>query len=215
MNKLFNLDNPVMVQLARATDMVLLSFLWFVCCLPVITIIPSTAAMYYVTLKMVRKEEDVRIGKSFFHAFKSNFKQGVVLSLIFIVVGIVIFLDYFIMSGVEGTAGTICTACFFVMGIWELCIMFYTCPLQAQFKNPILQTLKNAAILSMQKVINTVLVFILNMLPFLIAIISFKLFVITLPLWVLCAPAPIAYVCSSRFVKIVDPLIKAAENETP
>ena len=164
MSKWFDIDSPIMVALSRLADMFFLSVLWLVCCLPIITIGPSTAAMYYVALKWARKD-DVKLSTAFFDAFKKNFKQGVALNLIFIVLGVILVLDYFIMSAQESTYGTISSICFFVMGVWLLAIMFYAYPLQAQFYNPIKRTLRNAAVLSMQKPINTIIVFFLNMIP--------------------------------------------------
>ena len=209
MNKLFDLNSPFMRVLSRMADLVFVSILWVICCIPIITIGPATAAMYHVTLKLARKE-DVHVISCFFQGFKNNFKQGVILNIIFLVVGTVIFLDYFIMSNAEGTAGMLTSTCFFVMGIWLLCIMFYAYPLQAQFYNPIRRTLKNAAILSMQKFRNTVIVFLLNMLPVILLLVSvdtMKFVILTAPFWVALAPGLGAFLCAKRFVKLFDPYV--------
>lgn len=212
MNKLFDLDSPIMQFLSRMADLVVLSFLWFVCCLPIITIGPATAAMYYVTLKLTRKEE-VQITQCFFQGFKSNFKQGVIMNLIFIVVGVILAWDYLIMLSVEGTYGLICCTSFLVMEIWMLCIMFYAYPLQAQFYNTIRRTLMNAAILSMRKFLSTVMFFALNMLPVIVAFISLPVFVKLAPVWVLLTPGLSAYLCSMRLNKLFEPYLKPAEKE--
>lgn len=212
MNKLFDLNSPVMVFLSRMADMFFLSLLWLVCSLPVITLGPATAALYHVTLRLARKEE-VKIAGCFFQGFKNNFKQGVVLNLIFLVVGAVIVADYLFMSMVEGTAASFSSACFFAMGIWLLCIIFYTYPLQAQFYNSIRQTLINAAVLSMRKIVDTVIVFMLNMLPVILACVSFNLFIRTIPVWVLLAPGVVAYLCAKRFVKLFDPYLNPEQKE--
>ena len=218
MNKWFDLDSPIMMGLSRMADLVMLSFLWFVCCLPVITIGASTTAMYYVTLKMVRDEEDMKITAAFFKAFKSNFKQATALNVISLVIGIVLLLDSWIMLGAEGPMVTFSAAAFFAMFIWLLCIMFYTYPLQAQFYNPIRRTLMNAAILSMQKFPNTVIVFLLNMLPvilLLVSVDSMKFVILTAPFWVVLAPGLCAFLCSKRFVKLFDPYVNPEkENES-
>jgi uncharacterized membrane protein YesL len=213
MNKMFSNDGPVMAFLSKCADIIVLSALWFLCSIPIITIGPATAALYYVALKIVRKEEGLKVSKAFFHGFATNFKQGVVLNLIFLVAGVVVFLDYFIMSSVEGLWGTICSVCFFVMGIWLLCVMFYTYPLQAQFINPIRSTLKNAALLSSQNVVTTVIVFALHMIPLVIAMKAWKLFLMAIPVWMMVTPGLFAYISSMRFVKIFDPLILPAESK--
>lgn len=212
MNKLFDLNSPYMVFLSKVADLVILSFWWFVCCLPVITIGPATAAMYYVALKIARKEE-IRVTGTFFKGFKDNFKQGVAYTLIFAVLLTVLVWDYLIMSGVEGTLGMLSSVCFLVLAVWLLCTMFYTFPLQAQFFNPVVRTLKNAMILSTQKLLTTVYVFVLNMLPVIVAFISLPVFVQLAPVWILLTPALTAYLCSLRFVKIFDPWLQPAQAE--
>ncbi len=212
MHKFFDLNSPFMSFLSRLADMVWLSVLWFLCCLPVITIGASTTALYYVALKLARDEE-VAVTACFFKGFKENFKQGFVLNLIFLIVGAILVADYFIMSGVQSGAGTYSSALFFVMFIWMLCIMFYTYPLQAQFVNPIRRTLMNAAMLSMRRILDTVLIFVLNMLPVILAFASFGLFIRTSPIWIMLAPGVVARICAGRFVKMFAPYLPKVEEE--
>ncbi len=213
MNKWFSLDSPIMVALSRAADLIVLSLLWLVCCIPVVTFVPATAAMYYVALKLVRGEE-IKISATFFRGFKMNFKQGIVMSLLFLVLGVVLVLDYFIMSQADTTAGMISTAAFFALGVVLLCTMFYTFPIQAQFFNPIFRTLRNALILSTQKVFNTIVVFVLNVLPVVVALVlPFGVTVRMIPIYVLLLPGTIAYLCAKRFVKIFDPMIDPREDQ--
>lgn len=212
MSKWFDLDSPIMVGLSRMADMVLLSVLWFVCCLPVITIGPSTTAMYYVALKMARGE-GVKIAATFFQAFKSNFKQAAIMNIISLVLGAVLLVDGYYWFFAQGSMATISFAIFFAMLIWLLCIMFYAYPLQAQFFNTVKQTFINAAILSMRKFPITVIVFILNMLPVLIAFFSLEVVIRTMPIWILLAPGIVAVINAKLFAKMFDPFLKAAKGE--
>lgn len=213
MNKWFDLDSPIMVALSRLADMFFLSMMWLLCCLPVITIGPATAAMYYVALKWAHKE-DIKISAAFFDAFKKNFKQGVALNLIFLVVGIVLVLDFFIMSAQGSTYGAITSACFLVLGVWMLGVMFYAYPLQAQFYNTIRQTLINAAQLAVLKFPVTVVVFVVNLLPLILGFISLELLVRTAPAWILLWPGVSAYINAKLFAKMFDKFIKEAEEKT-
>lgn len=213
MNKWFDLNSPIMMGLSRMADLAILSVLWFVCCLPVITIGASTTAMYYVALKMVREEEEEKIATVFFRAFKSNFKQATAMNMISLVIGVVLLLDSWIMLGAQGSMVTFSAAAFFVMFIWLLCIMFYAYPLQAQFYNTVKQTLINAAILSMRKFPITIIIFVLNMLPVILAFISLNLLIRTTPLWILLAPGVVAYINAKLFAKMFDPFLEAAKKQ--
>ena len=57
MDRFFNMDNKFFTFMSRVADLIILNLLCIVCCIPVVTIGPSIAAMFYVTLKMVRNEE--------------------------------------------------------------------------------------------------------------------------------------------------------------
>ena len=86
---LFNYDNPVWRFIGKLGDLILLNLLWVVCSIPIITIGASTTAVYYVTLKLVRDEDDSTI-RSFFHSFKSNFKQATLIWILLMAVGAVL-----------------------------------------------------------------------------------------------------------------------------
>lgn len=221
MNKLFDLNSPIMQAMSRLADIVFLSFLWFVCCIPVLTIGPATAAMYFVAMKLAQKEE-IRVIPTFVKSFKVNFKQGVVLTFLFLVVGAVLVVDilYFASPSLEdGTGVSLMQGIFLALSVWVLCIMFYTFPLQAQFYNPIRRTLRNAAILSVQKIFDTIIIFFWNMLPLIFTWVSVKLtsslelVVRMAPIWVLVVPGTIAVLCGKRFVKIFDPYLNPKKEE--
>ena len=62
-------------------DLMVVNWLWVLCCIPVVTIGPATCGMYTVTLKLAR-EEPVNPVKDFFRGFKENFKSGLLLGLL-------------------------------------------------------------------------------------------------------------------------------------
>lgn len=80
LRQIFNPDNVVFRTLGKAVDVVLLGLLWLVCSLPVVTIGPATAALYYSTVKCIRRGEDQPFG-NFIRAFRQNFKVGAVVSV--------------------------------------------------------------------------------------------------------------------------------------
>ena len=214
MSKLFDLNNPFFSFLSKVADLLILSFLWFVCCLPIVTIGPSSSALYYVMLKIARKE-DVQVTSCFFKGFKENFKQGLAYSFIFVILGAVLVVDYLTAMHMPGTAGGVSTGIFLAMGIWMCCTMFYTFPLQAQFYNTVKQTIINAVILAVRKFPMTVVVFLVNMLPVILFLWATFLFIQTAPIWILLYPGLAALICSKMFVKVFDPLIEAVTGKKP
>ena len=75
MRRLFDLDSPLMRFLSGAADLAALNLLWLACCLPVVTIGPSCTALYYVARRIARREAPP-VAKTFFRAFRANFRQS-------------------------------------------------------------------------------------------------------------------------------------------
>ena len=92
LNRLFSPDGSFMDFLTQVADVLLAGILWLVCSIPVVTIGPSIAAMFYVTLKMVRNEESY-IVRGFFKSFKQNLKQGIVINLIMLAAALLLYFD--------------------------------------------------------------------------------------------------------------------------
>ena len=74
------IENPVWNFLSKCVDLILLSLIWALCSLPVITLGASSAALYYSVHKNILGGEGYAV-RSFFHSFRGNLKQGIFLTL--------------------------------------------------------------------------------------------------------------------------------------
>lgn len=81
---IFNPDNPLMCTINKIIDLVVLSLLWTLCSLPIITIGASSSALYHAIVKSVRKERS-HATKEFFHSFKTCLPQSILFMLIWCV----------------------------------------------------------------------------------------------------------------------------------
>ena len=68
MGNLLSPEGTVMQFITKLVYSVYLNILWFICCIPIVTVGASTTALFYVSLKIVKNEEG-NITKSFFHSF--------------------------------------------------------------------------------------------------------------------------------------------------
>ena len=91
----FNFDNKLFVALGKVVDCAILSVLWLVCCLPVITIGVSSTALYYTVHKSIRGNRGYTT-KNFFHAFKDNFKPATLSWIVTLAVQIILAMDAYI-----------------------------------------------------------------------------------------------------------------------
>ena len=76
----------------KICDIILLSVVYVLCCIPVITIGPATTALYYTVVKVVRRERGYLFGE-FFKCFKSNFKSGSFLTILLVIAYLILWVD--------------------------------------------------------------------------------------------------------------------------
>ena len=89
MNNIFNPEGKVMLFFTKIAYTAYLNVLWFLCCLPIVTAGASTTALFYVTLKLAKDEEGA-ITRSFFRAFRRNFRKATLIWLILLAGGAVL-----------------------------------------------------------------------------------------------------------------------------
>lgn len=212
MGHFFSSEGPLMTYLIKIRDWMFLSVLWLICSIPVITFGVSTTAMYYVTLKMAKNEE-VPVMKSFFKSFKENFKQGVLLTLIVLIVGALLALDCLYFSRVSGTKGAISTGIFCAVSVCFLVLVFYSFPFMAQFSNSVSGILKSAVVLAIRNLKRTGIILLLHAAPVVLRFVAYEVYMSVFPLWLLLAPGLIAYLCSLCHVKSFAPLIEAIQSK--
>ncbi|MDR0885301.1 MAG: DUF624 domain-containing protein [Clostridiales Family XIII bacterium] len=200
MGNFFNSDNKIFQGLGQVTDLVLVNFLFVVCCIPVFTIGASWTALYTVTIKMVR-DEDSGIVKQFFKAFKDNFKQATIIWLLFLVVGIGL-VSYFLMFGrITGLVGVLIKGVLFLLALIYAMVLTFVFPVLSRFENKIKATIKNSFIIAVSNLPWTILSILIMAIPITITIIR-PLYVMYGFLWVLIIFALYAFLSSIIFNRI-------------
>ncbi|HIS55346.1 MAG: YesL family protein [Lachnospiraceae bacterium] len=151
MSNLFNMDNPFWRTMGKLVDVAWLNILWLVCSIPIVTIGPSTTALYYVMLKLVR-DEDSHNTKSFFRSFKQNFKQGVIIWIIMAAVFFFFVMDIRAYRSFQNNIATVLSFLFIGLLIVYILVMNYVFPVLSKFDNTIRRTIQNAFIMSIRHI---------------------------------------------------------------
>lgn len=146
MNKIFDLDNPIMRFLGKLFDLMHLNLLFIICSIPIFTIGASLTAMYSVALKMVKNEETY-IGKDFFKSFRMNFKQGTAIWFIFLFVGWLLYTDTQILNNVDFNWSNALRIAIFAISLIFICMFTYVFPILARFINSVKVTIKNSLLM--------------------------------------------------------------------
>lgn len=166
MSGLFDLDGKPVKYGNKIADLMCLNVLFVLCSIPIFTFGASYTAMHYVLLKIYRDEEN-NIFKTFFYAFKSNFKQTTMIWMIYLLWGVLLIADYFV-SGQMLAANRyikyfLCLVTFLL--VFSLSWVFV---LLSRYENTLIQTLKNAYIIGVRHFMKTVMMILMFLLPFLL-----------------------------------------------
>ena len=171
MNNLLGLDGPVMQLINKIVYSVYLNILWFICCIPIVTVGASTTALFYVTLKIAKNEEG-NITKAFFHSFRENLKQSTVIWMILLFLGIILGVDGYVLYHMrfENVFWTLCTAFFLIAAAAYAVVLMYIFPLLARFDNTTGAMFKNALFMGIRFLLCTILMAVIYFLMLLIVV---------------------------------------------
>lgn len=98
MSKFFDLDGKFFKYGSLLWDIIILTLLWTVTSLPIITVGAATTAVYYVTTRQLSNREGYA-SRDFFRSFKRNFLQATGVTLFFIVVYGIILVNIITLPG--------------------------------------------------------------------------------------------------------------------
>lgn len=205
MRKFFQYDSPFIKWVNRMGRLVIVNILWFICCIPIVTVGASTAAMYRVTMELAQKKDDVSVVSDFFRAFRANFKQATIVYLILLIPTILIVLNFsMLLAGGLGYSMITYIICLIPVPPL-LFILSYVFAYTSTFEDKPMRTIVNSAVISISNLPKTFLMMILNLLPFVVYVFATEIFLRLLFVWLLFAFALIAYLNSKLILKAFAP----------
>ena len=213
MKEFFSLNNPLFRFLERVFDLMVVTFLWGVLCLPVITAGASTSAAFYVLQRMVRNEETY-IFKNFFRGFRMNFSQATKMWLIFLPIGAFLGFDFYAYFGpLHDRMPVWGIPVLLIISFVYLMIFLYSFCMQSRYKLTIPQIFRNSLILLLLHVKHTLLVG--SSVILMVILIALNKY--TMIFGLLLGPGVIFYVVCMFMQRIFDPLEQneAAAEDKP
>ena len=192
--QVFDPDNLLWRILARAVDFVGLSLATVFCCLPVVTMIPAIAALYYTIVKVFREKEDEAF-KLFFRAFKNNLKDGIIVNLICLPFMAIFAAGYKVMlSAADGGFGSMAFVIYYICLLIPAGWLVYICAVMGRFSQTKKELFKTSFQLCIAHIPSTLI----------IVLLSLELCIWTIEKWTPCfiAPSLWAILSSLFFEKI-------------
>jgi uncharacterized membrane protein YesL len=207
---MFDINGRFFRGLTKAGDFFILGLLLVVFSIPVLTIGTSLTAAFYVALKSVRDEEGY-MWKDFWKSWKQNLRQSILIELIIAVLAAILYVDIRVSYDWAKADGNMvirlimfaALGCMLVL----VAVTLYVFPVLAKFENSVLKTLKNALILCMHHLPQTIVMLIITYGVTYFSLQYFTAFIVTIPLILYVD----AYVLSRIFQQYVN---KEGEDES-
>ncbi len=195
----FNTEGPVFQFLGTLFDFVILNVLFLITCIPVVTIGPAISALYTVTLREVRNEQGYII-RSYFTAFKENFKHSFLLSVLYTIVGAILLYNLAFWAQMKTAVGSIFLIIIAACTLLYAISLLYVFALSARFENTIKRTVKNSLLIALANPVQTLMILLITVIGFALAYVSpmFRVFLVIFGFAFLayCASFPLTKVFS-------------------
>jgi len=144
--RIFSPDSKFSQFIYTVLDYVKLGLVFLLFSIPGITAGAAAAAVMTVGMRIERKEAPV-IFRPFWEAFKANFRQGTILTLLFMAVFGFLAADWYVLGNMDGTDLTrVITAVLFVLALTAGALALWVFPTLARFELTSRQILHNAMI---------------------------------------------------------------------
>lgn len=200
---IFAVDGKLAVFLNRLGSLIVLNLLTVVCCIPVVTAGAAMTALYAMTLRLTRGEEEQIVG-NYLKAFRDNFKQATLLWLIG--GGIVLFMafDIWLLRSLSGTFGQVYRILLFALILLFVMVLIHAFAVLARFDNTTRNTVKNALLFCAGHIGPACLMAAVTLIPAILLTVSYRFFSVD----ILIGISGPAYVASMYFT----PLFRAYEE---
>ena len=158
MGKLFSYDSPIIQSINKIVDCVILSIIWLIFSIPVITFGASTSALYYTVNKVIRHNRS-HVWREFWGSFKANFKQSTIVWLILLVFTYVLGIDCIFLYNMikAGTIASWILAPFVVTALFVIMWAIYTFAYISRFTNGLKAIMKNSAFFVIRHLLRSIL----------------------------------------------------------
>lgn len=169
MKGIFDYDSKFMQWACRAAEYMFLNILTVLCSLPIITAGAAFTAMYY-TLSKMGNDACSSVGKEFFKSFRMNLLQSTVLELMYLILALILWGDYYVVNNVWHQKNIFLMVLLAIGVILWLLSFTWGFILQARYNNPLKATIKNTVVVGGFQIIYTIPVLVLKIAPWVLLV---------------------------------------------
>lgn len=159
---IFDPENLFFRILAKGVDVVGLSLLWLLLCMPLVTIGPATAALYYTVVKTFRNTKDETF-RMYLKSFKENLKLGIPVTLTGLPLAVFLAWGYNVMSNhISTSAGVVMYMVYYILLLVPAGIYCYIFPLMGRFEFQMAPLFQTAFVMAFRHLPSTVVIVMLT-----------------------------------------------------
>lgn len=133
-------DGRFMEILNGIGELIMLSVVFLICCIPIVTIGPAITSLYYAVIKSVRRGRGTPLGE-FFSSMKRTMGQGILITVEIIVVGAALYLGYrqavamneAAAAGLAAHDGKVFATIYIILAILLAAMTVYMFPILSRF----------------------------------------------------------------------------------
>lgn len=159
--QVFNPENLLWKIVASGVDFVGLSLFWVLLCLPLVTIAPATAALYYTTVRVFRQGADDGF-TLMWREFRKNLRKGLGVSLICLPLIVLICYGYSVMfANSASNLGAVMFTAYYLALVIPVGMMIYLFAYMGRFDTDLGTLFKNSFILTLRHLPTTIILVLL------------------------------------------------------
>ena len=203
--KLLEPDSSFMYFMTKAGQVIILNFLWLVSCIPVFTIGPATASLYYAMMKNIRRNRGYPV-MEYLSSFKRTFVKGSILTL---AAGICFFLLYHLQTIAlmrENDTGIFLSRIYMTLMVVTAAVLIYLFPVLSRFTMKMTSMVKLAFVMAVRYIGYTILILVVTA-----ALVFIWFYYLPVPV-ILFLPGAWCYVCTFMIEKALRKYMPAPDG---
>lgn len=191
----FLFDSPVMNFLNKLTNLVILNLCFLFSCIPIVTIGAALTALYSVNLRMVKGEESY-VFRSYWKAFKNNFRQATVCWAVMAFLFAILAADVYAIRLLEGGVRILFQTSAIIFSILYVILFLYVFPYIGWFDDRLKICFKNAFLIGGSNIAYTITILLVTAAVVLCSVYNAEIMLRVLILWILFGAALLNYIQS-------------------
>lgn len=155
--KLFSWDGRFVELMNGFGELVMLSVVFLICCIPVVTIGSAVTSLYYAVIKSVRRGRGTPLGE-FFSSMRRTLVKGIIITLEIMAVGAALYIGYreavamneAAAAGMVDYDGKVFATVYMILGVLLMAVSAYIFPVLSRFTMKTVNMWKLAFVMSIR-----------------------------------------------------------------